>query len=45
MDETVDRFIISLGEESSSDSSDDFAEGEDDNISRIDWFIYCRLVL
>ena len=37
MDETVDCFTIILGEESSSDSSNDFGEGEDDNLSGIEF--------
>ena len=35
VDETVYCFIINLGEKSSSESSDDFAEEEDDNLSGV----------
>lgn len=38
MDKTVDPFIINVGEESSSDSSDDFTEEEDKNLSGIEVF-------
>ena len=36
VDETVDYFIINLGEESSSDGSNDFVKEENDNLCRIE---------
>ena len=41
IDETVDRFIINLGEESSFHSSDDFGEEEEKRLSRTEELSAC----